>query len=259
MKRLNDKNWLNEEYIVKNRSCDDIAVELGTYRHRVRRALIKNSIPLRSQSDAQSAALKSKRAKHPTKGTHRPESVKVLISEGVANNWSQITPEELERRSNISSRNWENMSAEDKEKLLKAGREAVLKAAKDGSKLERFLQEGLTKAGYVIEYHKEGLIAGDKLQIDMFVPRLSTAIEIDGPSHFFPIWGDEQLSKTMESDRKKTGLLLEAGIVIIRIKQVAKSLSQKLQRDILASVLETLIMVEREFPNQTSRLIEIEV
>jgi hypothetical protein len=259
MNELENKEWLYNEYVMKKRSCEDIATELKTYRHKVRRALIKNDIELRSQSAAQLEALNSKRAIHPTKGTKRPADVKQSISESVSIRWSELTDEQLKERSQLCKERWNNMSSEEKDRLIKAGRQAVLKAAKEGSKLEKFLFSELTKAGYVIEYHKQGLVPGDKLQIDLFVPRLSTAIEIDGPSHFYPIWGDEQLQKTIQSDIKKMGLLLGIGLVVLRIRYTAKSLSQKTQRKALSVIIDELSMIERNFPNKTSRLIELEV
>ena len=258
MSRLEDKNWLFEQYWTEDRSCEDIANELNTYRHKVRRALIKMGIALKDQSAAQTSALKSGRRKHPTKGTKRPESVRVSISNSVANKWSNLEPEELARRSQLGRLQWEAMSVEERERLMKAATEAVLKAAKEGSKLEKFLRVELTKAGYVIEYHKNDF-PNEKLQIDLFLPALSVAVEIDGPSHFLPIWGDEKLQHTIESDQKKTGLLLNMGIVVIRIKYPAKSVSQKIQRDILATLLAQLSEVQTHFPDKANRLIELEV
>lgn len=258
MRQLEDRDWLYNEYWVKDRSCGDIAEELGTYRHKVRRALIKNNIKLKDQKTAQISALKHGRRQHPTEGTKRPASVKTQISESVAKNWSSLTQEELDERSLTSKKQWEAMSTEEREKLTRAGIEAVLRAAKEGSKLEKFLRDSLTSAGYEIEYHKNDFPDG-KLQIDLFVPKLSVAVEIDGPSHFSPIWGDEKLQRTIESDQKKSGLLIGMGLVVIRVKYPCKTLSQKTQRDILASLLKKLHEIEHEFPDKENRLIELEV
>jgi len=260
MNQLENKKWLYQQYITNDRSCEDIAIELGTYRQKVRRALIKVDIKLKDQSSAQVAALKSHRSKHPTLGTKRPEDIKLRISEKVSQNWSEITPEELERRSKISRQQWDAMSITEQQNLVKAGIAAILRASREGSKIEKSLWEGLTKAGYMIEYHKEGILSGGgKLQIDMFIPSLSTAIEVDGPSHFLPIWGDDKLQKTIQSDQKKTGLLLSMGIVILRIKHIGKHVSNKNKRDILGAVLLQLERIKSDYPIKTNRLIEIEV
>jgi len=258
MSLLQNKKWLFEQYITKDRSCEDIANELGTYRHKVRRALIKMGISLKGQSAAQHSALKSGRRQHPTEGKHRSDDVRVKISESVAQNWSELSDAKLSSRSEKARQQWEAMSEAERAKFNKAGTEAILRAAKEGSKLEKFLRTDLTKAGYVIEYHK-GDFPDGKLQIDLFVPGLSTAIEIDGPSHFLPIWGPEQLQKTIQADEKKTGLLLHMGLVIIRIKYMRKTLSQKIKRDVLRMVLEQLDKIEKHFPTKANRLIELEV
>ena len=59
------------KYSVKNRSFSDIAKELGTYTNKVVRAARKHGIDIRDRSEAQKAALKNGRHKHPTKGKKR--------------------------------------------------------------------------------------------------------------------------------------------------------------------------------------------
>lgn len=258
MSPLENKDWLYQEYVTKDRSCAAIATDLGTYRHKVRRALIKMGIALKDQTAAQQAALKSGRRQHPTEGTQRSECVRLKISEGVADSWSNASDEQLQLRSDKAKAQWESMSEEERSKFTAAATAAILKAAKEGSKLEKFLRQELTNAGFVIEYHKEDFPTG-KLHIDLFLPKLSTAIEVDGPSHFLPIWGDAQLLKTIESDEKKIGLLLSMGLVIVRIRCTRKTLSQKVKRDILALVIEQLNNIINHFPGKTQRLIDIEV
>ena len=255
---LTDRDWMFDAYVTQDRSCESIATELGTYRHKVRRALIKMGIALKDQSAAQQSALKSGRRSHPTKGTKRPADVKLQISESVADNWQHSSEDKLQRRSDKAKAQWEAMTDAERKKFTDAATAAILKAAKEGSKLEKFLREGLTKAGFVIEYNRIDF-PDIKLRIDLFIPRLSTAIEIDGPSHFLPIWGEEQLLKTIISDEKKTGLLLQMGIVVIRIKCTYKTLSQKKQRSILNIIIQQLTKITQVFPIDTQRLIEIEV
>ena len=54
----------------------------------------------------------------------------------------------------------------------------------------------------------------------MFLPKLNIAIEVDGPSHFKPVWGEEALKRNQEYDNKKNRLLIGKGIALIRIKQI---------------------------------------
>jgi len=90
----------------------------------------------------------------------------------------------------------------------------------------------------------------------MFVPELSVAIEIDGPSHFLPVWGQEALEKTQKSDRQKSGLVLSSGLILIRIKHT-KGLSEKYKRETLVSLKNELDKLKRKFPSKNERLILI--
>ena len=116
----------------------------------------------------------------------------------------------------------------------------------------------MTKLGYDVLFHKKGLI-DEKFEIDLCVPDLRTVIEIDGPAHFFPIWGEEALQKNIRSDAQKSGLTLSSGFVMIRVKNTSKSLSQKSQRECLDKIVETLQSIEKKFPAKKDRYIEFEV
>lgn len=254
-----EQKWLHEQYVVNGRSFADIANELGIYAQAVRRAAIKAGITPRERSAAQINALKSGRAQHPTQGRPREETVKLRISEGVAKKWSQATPEMLQQRSETARQQWNNMSEDERQHFLKLAGDAVRVASKEGSQLEKFLFSALTNAGFVIEYHREGLVSNQKLELDLFLPALSTAIEIDGPSHFLPIWGEENLQRNIRSDLEKTGLLLNLGITLIRVKHIKNTVSKKTQRDLLNSVLAILEEIRDKYPTPPNRLIEIEV
>jgi hypothetical protein len=48
---------------------------------------------------------------------------------------------------------------------------------------------------------------------------MNIAIEVDGPSHFLPVWGDDALSRNKNYDSKKEGLIIGKGLLLIRIQQ----------------------------------------
>ena len=85
--------------------------------------------------------------------------------------------------------------------------------------LTRFILDSLLQDGYKVDFHKEQSLLNTKLQIDLFLPSMNTAIEIDGPSHFLPVWGEDALAKNISYDQKKQGLILGKGLALIRIKQ----------------------------------------
>jgi hypothetical protein len=93
----------------------------------------------------------------------------------------------------------------------------------------------------------------------MFLPEISTAIEIDGPSHFFPIWGDENFQRNIKADIEKTGLILNQGMVMIRVKQMSSKMSKLAKTKLLAKILEAVKKIKEKFPEENDRLIEVEI
>ena len=240
-------------------SSYEIAEELGTYSTKVLRALTYLGVKKRNYSEAQKTAMQKGRSKPPIeKGSSLSEEHKRKVSDGRAKAWAEMSDEERQRISAISKANWLSMSDEERENLRSLAAQAVRQAAKEGSKTEKFLRQGLTKSGWTVRFHEKNLIPGNKLEVDLYVADIKTAIEIDGPSHFLPIWGEESLKKHQKADDIKTGLLINNGYVLIRVKQMTKTLSQKKLRDVLELVVENLNIIADNFPEEGKRLIEIE-
>lgn len=212
-------NTLKRLYEQENKSFGDIAEMLGTYPNKIRRDAIKHKISIRDKSLAQKNALKTGKHKHPTKGTIRDDNTKQKIGHSVLKSWDNITDHELQNRKNKAKENWEKLSEEEKNEMLKKANIAVRKSSKEGSKLEKFILESLIKDGYRVIFHQEQTLANTKLQIDIAIPSINVAIEVDGPSHFSPVWGSDALSKNIKYDQKKEGLILGKGLFLIRIKQ----------------------------------------
>ena len=252
------KETIIDRYVNQEKSTYEIAQEIGTYPNKIRRTLNALGVPLRDRSSAQTVAIKQGRHEHPTRGKIRTESEKIAISNGMSSFWGDMEEDERERRSQLSKKQWEEMSDEDKANLRKLAAEAVRRASKEGSKIEKFIYEGLTKAGHEVIFHKKGLVSNRNMEIDIFLPALKVAIEIDGPAHFLPIWGEVNLQKHIRADAQKAGLLISAGYAVIRVKNLIKNVSAKNMRDTLVYVLETINKIENKFPPKTKRLIEIE-
>lgn len=210
---------LQKEYENNLKSFKDIAKEFGTYANKIRRDAVRLKINIRNKSDAQKIVLKTGKTKHPTKGKNRTQQEKDKIGKSVMNSWSSMSDKELEHRKQIAREQWNNMSDDKKEYMLKLANNAVREASKKGSKLEIFLFNRLLDDGFKAEFHKEQNLVNTKLQIDIFLPKLGVAIEVDGPSHFAPVWGEESLKRNQKYDNKKTGLILGKGLTLIRIVQ----------------------------------------
>jgi len=236
-----------------------IAVQLDTYPNKIRRTLIKLGAVLRDKSKAQKLALETGSHTHPTKGKKRTEETKIRISEGMHQHWENMSDEEYQKRVKRSKEQWKNMSDADKSAFREAAAVAVRNAAKNGSKMEIFLKKHLQNAGYEVIFHKKGLVINSNLEIDLFVPGLKTAIEIDGPAHFFPVWGEDSLRKHVAADAVKSGLLLGAGFCVIRVKHINKNITQHHMRTTANTVEQELAKIDKKFPPKKKRFIELEI
>lgn len=233
-----------------------IAEKLQTNASRVRRALKFLGIQLRDKSEAQALVLETGRSDHPTKGTRRDEATKIKISEKIVKSWESLSQDERERRSEMAKEQWNDMTEQEKQALIDSAHEAVRLAAKEGSKMEKYLQIELEKAGFACNIHMKGLIVNSNLELDFFLPDLMTAIEVDGPSHFLPIWGEEKLKKNMKADAEKSGLILNAGYNLIRVKVLKATTSNKLFRDCASKVIAQLKKLK---PGKKPKVYEIEL
>lgn len=253
------KQYYQKEFVEKQRSPSSIAEEWNTYSNKIRRELKYYGFSLRDRSEAQSLAIKCGRHPHPTRGHNRPPEIKLKISEAVARSWQSMDEEERKYRSDLSRDQWERMPEEEKKALKIVALNALRETTRVGSKLEKFLYLSLKELGYAVDFHAQHILSDTHLQTDLYLPTYNCVIEVDGPSHFFPIWGQETLEKNILSSAKKNNLLLTSGFVVIRIKHLTKSLSDFYKRKLLRTVVELLEKIKLNFPLPENRLIEVEL
>lgn len=219
---LNDReklSLLTELYCDKKQSFKDIANKYNTYANKIRRDAKKLNIQIRTKSEAQKNALETGKHAHPTKGKIRNDETRNKIGNGVMKSWDNLTNDQLEQRKEKAQKNWLSIDEEKRIHMQQAANKAVRQSSKVGSKLEKFLQTKLIGSGHKVDFHKEQSLVNTRLQIDMFLPNLNIAIEVDGPSHFVPVWGEDALARNKNYDQKKEGLILGRGWHLIRIKQ----------------------------------------
>ena len=245
---------LQKEYVANQMSFGSIAEKYNTYPNKLRRDAKKFNISPRSKSEAQKNALLKGTHKHPTKGKKRTEKEKHIIGKGVMQSWDNLSDTELENRKIKARENWNKLSEDEKENMLHKANMAVRESSVKGSKLEIHIMQNLLRDGHVVEFHKEQLLSNTKLQIDLFLPKMGVAIEIDGPSHFEPVWGSDTLAKNKKYDEKKTGILLGKGLILVRIKQT-KDYSKTRGDLIYLDLLNTLKQISKK--DNTSNYIEL--
>jgi very-short-patch-repair endonuclease len=226
------KDWSKDEktkffdkhYVDELLPLSKLAELTDTYVNRMRRDLMSLGYEIRNKSDAAKVALKQGRMFNPTEGQKLSEETKDKIGKSRSEAWYNLSDEEKQSISEEAKKRFENWDG--REAFLRKGTKAVANAAQKGSKLERFLKEKLEEAGYVVECHGEQLVGNDSMHIDLFIPEGMLAIEVDGPSHHHPIYGEEKLIKTQEADKRKNDKILGAGFRLIRVKQT-KNLTRR--------------------------------
>ena len=243
-------------YQEESLSTHCIAEKLSTYPNKIRRVLKKYGVKLRSKGEAQKIALEAGRTEHPTKGKEMKASTKLKISEKQGELWDNMSEDKRQERVETGKESWNKKTATERQDLIKKAHEGVQQDSRTGSKLEHFVLEELTKKGFVVEFHKEHWLQNNRLQLDLFIPEIRTAIEVDGPSHFKPVWGIDNLIKNQKSDRQKTGLILGQGLVLVRIKQ-EKKISQRYLRQVSQKLMPLINTIQKKYPKKDERYFEI--
>lgn len=111
--------------------------------------------------------------------------------------------------------------------------------------MERHIVQSLFEYGYVPSQHREFLFGNDAMHADIFLSpthplNRGVVVEIDGPTHFKPIWGEGKLAERIAADRKKTGLALSQGFRMVRLQQKSRHLSRRVLDEAVRLVLGAL-------------------
>lgn len=243
-------------YIDKQLSWAEIAKQVDSYAQKVRRDAIKLGIKSRDKADAQIVALAHGRNVHPTKGKKLSNETKAKISENMGQVWDNLSEEEREKRSQIGKESWDKKSDQEKELFFRKSVAAIRQAAKDGSKMEKAIFKALSDNGYKVLKHQEHVLKNERFHIDLYVPSCRTAIEIDGPMHFEPVFGQEKMQKRQFKDSEKNGLILSSEMALIRVKLDRRE-SQRFTAHIISQILDLLQKIKTEFPKKNERYFEI--
>jgi very-short-patch-repair endonuclease len=234
-------------------SLREIAVSEGLAPNTIKRILTTSGITIRTRGEQQSVEFKrGKRVKGiPT------EETKNKISIGTAKAYAKFSQEKKEELVEKARERWYNIDEGKRKEMMEKAHQNLRESAEAGSKLEVAVLNALLENQYDAQHHITGFIPNAKLEVDILIPSLRTAIEIDGVSHFLPIWGEEKLVKTISADMRKAGLLLSAGYNLLRIKCLKAHTSQYLINECVRIVTEELEKVKRE--NIKCTLIEREL
>lgn len=246
-------------YETDGKSWKEIANMYNTYPNKIARFANKNGIKNRSRGESQKMLFDRGIKESPTKGKKRSKAVKEKISKSQAKVWDNLSEKELKERKQRAKDIWDSKPLSEKQELRKAATRGILEAAEKGSKIEQYVQNALRDAGYIIEAHKEDLLPVGKTHIDIFLPTLMTAIEIDGPAHFLPIWGQDKLDHHIQKDAIKNARITSGGFTLIRVKYMISSSSLAKMRYVSEEILKKLEDIQQDPAKYKKQLIEIEV
>lgn len=250
------KTKIIDLYLKDQKSVEEIAEIYNTYGNAVRRFLKKIGVPLRNRGQALKVALATGKREHPTKGKKLSEATKDKIAESLAESWDNMTDEELAKRKEKSKQHWDSLTDEFKQNLSKKGIDAIRKAGKEGSAMEHAIANALRELGYTIYQHRNILQNGN-LEVDMFVPSHMTIIEIDGPSHYEPIWGEKSLKRNQKADSEKNGLIVQNGFCIIRLRTDGESVTRPKLNKAIVDLDKILKSIQNNMPPLSNRVIHI--
>lgn len=254
---------LNANEVINDYRSDmnirEIAEKYNTYPMKIRRLLIKHGEPIRTAQEELKRSVEKGRLKSPTAGRERTEEEKIKIGSSNTARWKTFSEDRRDQFKKDAKQRWEDAPAEHKRQMLESAGKALYKASVEGSKAEKSLKTGLTNLGYNVIMHKKDFIPDSNYELDLFLPDLMVAVEIDGPQHFEAIYGDRPLEKTIMFDSVKNGALLSRGLCIIRIKYMVKNLTLTLEQKLIKIVVDELEKIKKKFPEKGKRFIEIEL
>lgn len=90
------------------------------------------------------------------------------------------------------------------------------------SNLELFISKKLEENfPYLEVIHSDKKQCGG-LELDFYFPNLNLAIEINGPVHYLPIYGDKYLQSIQERDERKKNICLEKQIELFHVQTTGR-------------------------------------
>jgi len=219
---------------VGGKSSIEVAEKYSIPLTTVSRILRKNGVT-RTRSESQKLALEKGKSHNPTKGVGHSKTTKEALSENGAHRWAQLSGPERQVFSDQAKERWDQIDPDKKKDMQSKAGTALQKTSIEGSLAEKIVAQALMDAGYVVRRQVKNFMNGG-YEIDILLPDLGVVVELDGPQHFLPMWGQDRLQKTIQQDMTKNGVLMSYGLTVIRVKYIVKNLTEKIKRDLCKQV-----------------------
>lgn len=209
-------------------SMREVAKRLDVPLATLSRFMKKHGITSRDKAQAQKNYLTDH--EHQMKGRTHSSETKQKISRGLGEFWESLSEEQTEElKRKIGSawkRKWAAMSEAERRMTMEELGSKAKETQGKGSRLERFIAEELRKRGYTVEERSTNYTAGKSFEVDIALPKERVAIEVDGPTHFKPVFGEEHLAEQQERDKRKDEMILSSGYSVLRVRDDNGPLSQ---------------------------------
>ena len=190
---------------------------------KIQRLLKKYNFNTRNKSQAQSLALETGSASHPTEGRERTVNEKAKMGAAALDRYAHLTDEQKKEVTKGLKEFWTDKDNKEQQETTRTKIGAQLrKAVVEGTKLEKSIAKFLIQQGYNVELHVSEFL-GTTLEADMVVSGkgVSMVLEIDGPRHWQGLaMGKDPLKlvEVIKADQKKNGLVLGLkGVCMVRI------------------------------------------
>jgi len=223
-----NEQQVRQFYLDEGLSMRAVAKKVGVPLATLSRFMKKHGIGARSKAQAQKNFLKDH--DHQMKGRKHSDETKKKISHSLGDFWDGLTDDEREEvKRKIGSawqRKWAGMSDQERKLMMEGLSSRAKETQGQGSRLERFIAEELRKRGHLIEERSTNYTSGKDFEVDLALPRELIAIEVDGPTHFLPIYGEEHLTQQQERDARKDDMINATGYSVLRVRDNNGPLSQ---------------------------------
>ena len=217
---------------VEKLSTYKVADELGCNQSHVVRLIQKfnkanpsNPIKKRNKSEAQKNYLKQT-GTHQRDGTTHSEDTKDAISDRMREFYDSDEGEAAkERIREFRQQEWAEKSDAEKTAILEELKQAnrAKMQSGEGSNFENYLAEQLTAHGLQVDQRTKAYTPGNKFHVDIALPNEKIIIEVDGPTHWQPIYGEVEMNKVIAKDGKKDAVLIANGWNILRVQDSSGS------------------------------------
>lgn len=226
--KIIQERTLRRLYLDEGLSLRKIAAQLQRPLSTVNKYMKKYGIDRRSKSGAQSLFLENN--DHPMQGKHHSQETKDQISGTLGAFWNDLDDAKREEyRERVGSgwkRKWAAMSDGEKTNMIAELNAAGRAKQGQGSRFERFVAAELNKRGYAVEIRTHNYMPSAKFEVDIALARQGVMIEVDGPTHFMDIYGEDALKRQQEKDAEKDEYLTQAGFGVLRVQDNNGPLSQ---------------------------------